>query len=177
MAHHVELLDEDSTFLVEFSPRQGNPMNKAIAAILFLWAGLLLGVSFVATPAKFLAPSLPMAQALDVGRWTFHVLALIEWGLVVVVAVLVAIAWRSGTPRIGLVAGLLAVVAAVLAVESFVLRPLLDARVLRIIAGESVPPSQVHNLYIALEAVLLVLILAAGIFSIRHGSPINHEQS
>ena len=92
-------------------------MNKAIAAILFLWAGLLFGVSFVATPAKFLAPSLPMAQALDVGRWTFHVLALIEWGLVVVVAVLVAIAWRSGTPRIGLVAGLLTVVAAVLAVE------------------------------------------------------------
>jgi hypothetical protein len=135
-------------------------MNQTITAILFLWAGLLLGVSFVATPAKF-----------DVGRWTFHVLALIEWGLVVVVALLVAIAWRSGTPRIGLVAGLLAVVAAVLAAESFVLRPLLDARVLRITAGESVPPSQVHNLYIALEAVLLVLILTAAIRSIRREPP------
>jgi hypothetical protein len=56
----------------------------------------------------------------------------------------------------------------VLAAQSFVLRPLLVARVLRIIAGESVPPSQVHNLYLALEAVLLVLILAVGIFSIRH---------
>jgi hypothetical protein len=142
-------------------------MNKAIAAILFLWAGLLLGVSFVATPAKFLAPSLPMAQALDVGRWTFHVLALIEWGLVVVVAVLVAIAWWSDTPRIGLVAGLLAVVAALLAAQSFLLRPLLDARIQRIVAGESVPTSQGHNLYIALEAVLLLLILAAGILSIR----------
>ncbi len=109
-----------------------------------------------------------MVQALDVGRWTFHVLALIEWGLVVVVAVLVAIAWWSGTPCIGLVARLLAVVASVPAAQSFVLRPLLVARVLRIIAGESVPLSQVHNLYLALEAVLLVLILAVGIFSIRH---------
>jgi hypothetical protein len=86
-------------------------MNKTIAAILFLWAGLSLGVASIATPAKFLAPSLPMVQVLDVGRWTFPVLALIEWGLVVAVAVLVAIAWRSGTPCIGLVARLLAVVA------------------------------------------------------------------
>jgi hypothetical protein len=165
VAQHVDLLDEDSTFFVEFSRI---PMNKTIAAILFLWAGLSLGVASIATPAKFLAPSLPMVQVLDVGRWTFPVLALIEWGLVVVVAVLVAIAWRSGTPCIGLVARLLAVIASVLAAQSFVLRPLLVARVLRIIAGESVPPSQVHNLYLALEAVLLVLILAVGIFSIRH---------
>ena len=69
-------------------------MNKTIAAILFLGVGLLLGVAFVATSAKFLARSLPRVQALDVGRWTFHMLTLIEWRLVVVVAALVAIAWR-----------------------------------------------------------------------------------
>ena len=142
-------------------------MNKVIVAVLLLWSGLLLGVSFVATPAKFLAPSLPMAQALDVGRSTFHVLAQIEWAIAVLVAALLASAWRSGTALIGLVTGCLAVVIAVLAVESFVLRPLLDARVLRIIAGESVPPSQMHNFYIALEALRLVLILSAGIVSLR----------
>ena len=57
VAQHVDLLDEDSTFFVEFSRI---PMNKTIAAILFLWAGLSLGVASIATPAKFLAPSLPM---------------------------------------------------------------------------------------------------------------------
>jgi hypothetical protein len=72
--------------------------------MLFIWAGLLLGVSFVATPAKFLAPSLPMTQALDVGRWTFHVLAWTEWGFVVATAVLIAIVWRSGRAGIGLAA-------------------------------------------------------------------------
>jgi hypothetical protein len=46
-------------------------MNGAIACGMFLWAGMLLGVSFIATPAKFLAPSLPLAQALDVGRSSF----------------------------------------------------------------------------------------------------------
>jgi hypothetical protein len=120
----------------------------------------------VATPAKFLAPSLPKAQALDVGRWTFHVLAWIEWGFVVVTAVLIAMAWRSARAGIDQLASLVAVIAVVLAVESFALRPLLDGRVLRIIAGESVPPGPWHNLYIALEAFRLVLILASGIHMI-----------
>jgi hypothetical protein len=146
-------------------------MSKAVAAVLFVWAGLLIGVSFVATPAKFLAPSLPLAQALDVGRWTFHVLAWIEWALVAVVALLLALTWRSGGVRIGLAAGLVAVTATVLAAESLVLRPLLDARVVRIIAGESVPPSPWHNVYIALEALRLALILAAGIQTIRRLQP------
>jgi hypothetical protein len=146
-------------------------MSKAIAAILFVWAGLLLGVSFVATPAKFLAPSLPMAQALDIGRWTFHVLAWIEWGFIAVVALLLALTWRSDGARIGLAAGLVAVVAIILAAESLVLRPLLYARVVRIIAGESVPPSPWHNVYIAFEALRLALILAAGIQTIRQLQP------
>jgi hypothetical protein len=140
-------------------------MTRALAAILFVWAGLLLGVSFVATPAKFLAPSLPMAQALDVGRWTFHVLTRIEWGFVLLTAVLLVMAWRSA--RLGSVAGLIACVAAVLAVESFVLRPLLDERVLRIMAGEAVPPTIWHDVYIALEAIRLVLITAAAVVAIR----------
>ena len=37
-----------------------------------LWLGLLLGVAFLATPAKFLAPGL-LPVALDVGR-TFAVI-------------------------------------------------------------------------------------------------------
>lgn len=140
-------------------------MIRTVAAILFVWTGLLFGVSFVATPAKFLAPSLPMAQALDVGRWTFHVLAWIEWAFVIATAGLIAVAWRSGRRGMAVAAGLIAVV--VLAAETFVLRPLLDARVLRIMAGESVPPGSWHNVYIALEALRLALILAAGIHTLR----------
>jgi hypothetical protein len=148
--------------------REGDIMTKTIAATLFAWAGLLLGVSFVATPAKFLAPSLAMAQALDVGRWTFHVLAWIEWGILVALAFMIAIRWfgTSGLDRV--VAGLVVMVAIVLAAESFLLRPVLDARVLRIMAGETVPASQWHNIYIALEALRLALIGAAGVRAIRH---------
>jgi hypothetical protein len=117
------------------------PITRTIAAIFFIWAGLLIGVSFVATPAKFLAPSLALAQALDVGRWTFYVLAWIEWGFVSVVA---AVLVRTRRPRSGymrlFIFSAVALVTALLAAESFALRPMLDARVLRIMAGERACP-------------------------------------
>ncbi len=119
-------------------------MTRVIAAILFVWTGVLLGVSFIATPAKFLAPSLPMAQALDVGRWTFHVLSLVEWGFAAASATLLVTAWRTGKVH-GSIVALIAVVVLVMAAETFALRPLLDARVLQIMTGESVPPSPLHK--------------------------------
>jgi hypothetical protein len=142
-------------------------MIHIVPALLFLWSGLLIGVSFVATPAKFLAPSLPLSQALDVGRWTFHVLTTIEWGLVVVASLLVW-ACRSrvvagwGWTMIALLAA-----AAVLAVETVVLQPFLDARVLDIMAGRDVGASIVHDVYIGLEILKLALIFTAAIASAR----------
>lgn len=140
----------------------GKLVKQVIAAGLFVWAGVLAGVAFVATPAKFLAPSLPLAQTLDVGRWTFHVLSLIEWalaaaflGFVLVGRSAIGARWR------GILLGLLGV-AVVLSVETFSLRPILDARVLEIIRGDSVPQSALHEVYIGLEFLKFVLLLAAG---------------
>jgi hypothetical protein len=134
-------------------------MNGAVAWGMFLWAGVLLGVSFIATPAKFLAPSLPLAQALDVGRSTFHVLALVEWAMLS--AFLTAVNWQPPRPR---VVALLLLVAAVMAVEAFALRPLLDTRVEAIMAGNDVAPSHLHRAYIVLEILKLALILTAAVF-------------
>jgi hypothetical protein len=44
-------------------------------------SGMIFGVSFIATPAKFLAPSLDLAQALDVGRATFGVMKWFDLGM------------------------------------------------------------------------------------------------
>lgn len=138
-----------------------------VSPLLFIWSGLLFGVSFVATPAKFLAPSLRLPQALDVGRWTFHVLTLIEWGLVVAAALLVwACRLRVAEGWMWVMMGLI-IIAAALGIESFLLRPILDARVLDIVAGRSVPPSALHDVYICLDALKLVLIFAVAIASAR----------
>ncbi len=129
-------------------------------------------MAFVATPAKFLAPSLPLAQTLDVGRWTFLVLSLIEWalaaaflGFVLVGRSAIGARWR------GVLLGLLGV-AVVLSVETFSLRPILDARVLEIIRGDSVPQSALHEVYIGLEFLKFVLLLAAGSLCLGAGTGI-----
>ncbi len=142
-------------------------MTHVVAPLLFIWSGLLLGVSFVATPAKFLAPSLPLPQALDVGRWTFHVLMLIEWSLVVVAALLISVCRPRVAAGWGWVMIALVAIAVVLAIETVFLRPILDVRVLDIIAGRNAPPSMLHDVYIGLEASKLVLILTAAIASAR----------
>lgn len=138
-------------------------MHRAVAAGLFFWAGLLAGVSFVATQAKFLAPSLPLAQALDVGRWTFHVLALVEAALALLAFALFVAARRTMASAGRIVLACLVAVAAILAVESFALRPMLDARVLEIMAGRTVAPSGLHDLYVGLELAKLGLLLVAAV--------------
>lgn len=119
-----------------------------------LWVGLLIGVSFIATPVKFQAPSLELPVALDVGQVTFALFNRIEWALVVLLAFL---ALASGFPRVwGFLLGLVVVL---LAVQSFWLLPELTARIQSIIAGQMPPPSSHHMLYAWAEAIKLVALL------------------
>ena len=52
-----------------------------IRPLALVWMGIVIGVSFLATPVKFTADSLTRPVALDVGRATFHALAYLEWVL------------------------------------------------------------------------------------------------
>lgn len=128
---------------------------------------MLLGVSFLATPVKFLAPSLSFAVALDVGRHTFAVFNKVEWLLSVVLMGAVL----SGDRR-WLSLSTTAVIIALVAAETFWLLPLFDHRVGMIIAGQQPLPSNLHNLYIAFEVVkLLALAFVALLMARRLASP------
>jgi hypothetical protein len=125
--------------------------------VAILWLGLLLGVSFLATAVKFQAPSLDLPTALDVGRVTFALFSKVEWvlcGLLLVSALLA----RSRT--LWLAAGL--ALGILLTAEALWLLPALDARVGQIIAGQRVPASSHHFLYIAAEGLKAVLLVALG---------------
>jgi len=127
-------------------------------AIALLWLGLLLGVSFLATPAKFLAPSLTLPVALDVGRHTFALFNKIEWILSIGLLFTMLVGARAW---LGVAAAVTAA-AAVLA-ETVWLLPFLDQRVGMIIAGQPPPASSHHYLYIAVELLKLVaLVVVAG---------------
>jgi hypothetical protein len=140
-----------------FSADRTNGLSAlGLFALVLLWLGTLLGVSFLATPAKFLAPSLTLPVALDVGRQTFAILNKLEWLYLIIALFIVASAGRRRA-----VIGL-AFVTLVIVAQTFWMLPALDARVGMIIAGELPPPSPLHGLYISAEiAKLAALVVMA----------------
>lgn len=138
-------------------------MADTILAVLSLvWTGLLLGVSFLATPVKFLAPSLSLPVALDVGRQTF------AWfsGIEIVVAVMLLATALVFFPR-AWVARLAALLLATVAVQAGWLLPALDARVEILLQGGLPPDSMMHSVYIGLELVKLALLVAVASIALR----------
>jgi len=131
-------------------------------ALAGLWAGAVLGGSLVAAPAKFQAKSLTLEVALDVGRAQFFWLGVTE--AVLCLALLVSLVFLSGRRWIWALFA-----TGLLALQRFVLMPPLDARTLQVIAGEPVPDSSLHTVFIVVEIIKFLLLtgMAAGLFGIR----------
>lgn len=115
------------------------------------YAGVVVGFSFIATPAKFFTPGLEMSQLLLVGRTSFGVFAWAEAALALGVCLL---AFQEGAGRVRAV-----LVGGLVAAQYLVLRPILDARVSAIVQGASPEPSNLHHVYGVLEAAKLVTLL------------------
>jgi hypothetical protein len=130
-----------------------------------LWVGVLVGVSFIATPVKFRAPSLTRPVALDVGRVTFQLFSRIEWAFAAVLLGIYAAtggaAWRLSLA--GSVAGLVAL-------QSTWLLPVLNRRVAAVTSGGTLRPSHTHRIYAAAEGaklLALLVLIAAGLATLE----------
>lgn len=131
-------------------------ISPFLGGVALVWTGMILGVSFVATPAKFLAPLLPLEIALDVGRSTFHVFLWVETGMALLLACAALLTASRSLPLVG---GTIAA-AVIVAIDGLWLLPLLDSRVDRITSGEILPPSSLHTVYIGAELLKIGLLLA-----------------
>lgn len=123
----------------------------------FVWLGMVLAISFLETPLKFRAPGISLPLGLGIGRLVFRALNLAEAGL----AALLSAACLSFQPSRGSWL-LLGAAWLLLIVQVGGLRPSLDRRVARIVAGQTPPPSAWHLAYIALEIFKVVLLAALG---------------
>ncbi len=124
--------------------------------VYLIWAGLVIGVAFLATPAKFLAQSLSLSVALEVGRHTFGVYNSVELVIVVGLLIVGAAARQRGRWYLNLLGP-----AAVVVLQGLWLIPALDLRVSMIQAGQA--PSSLHTAYIAVEALKVLWLLAVGL--------------
>lgn len=135
----------------------------SVAFVAILWLGTLLGVSFLATPVKFQAPSLDLPTALEVGRVTFALFAKVEWLLATVLA---AAALLAAPGRAGYLAGS-GILVAILTLQALWLLPVLDWRLGLIVAGEPVPASRHHLVYVLAELAKALVLLVLSAMALR----------
>ncbi|MFC5262831.1 hypothetical protein ACFPJ1_12015 [Kribbella qitaiheensis] len=130
----------------------------AATAVVFIWLGMVLAISFLETPLKFRAPGVDIPIGLGIGRIVFRALnrAEITMALVTLAAVVV------GRPSSG-VAALTVAILVILAGQLIAIRPQLNRRTDRVLAGHNLPRSTTHLYYVALETAKVVALAALGV--------------
>jgi MFS superfamily sulfate permease-like transporter len=132
------------------------------AVVCLVWAGIVIGISFIEAPVKFHTPTLTRVVAFDVGRTVFRASQWVQVALGVLT--LAAAAWAR-VPRRAWLA--LAVVALTLLVQMAWIFPVLDARAEVVIAGGVPSGSSPHTLYGVLEILKLVALGATAVVALR----------
>jgi hypothetical protein len=132
-----------------------------LVAAVFLWLGMVLAISFLEAPLKFRAPGVTVPIGLGIGRLVFRALN----GVEAVLAVVLVVAIIADDLATGAVVG--AVIAVVvLVVQLAAIRPVLNRRSDRVLAGEELPRSRAHLGYIATEAIKVAALVVTGVLAL-----------
>ncbi|HEY1842326.1 MAG TPA: hypothetical protein VGG53_19330 [Mycobacterium sp.] len=132
--------------------------GAAIAvAISFVWLGMVLAISFLEAPLKFGAPNVTLQIGLGIGRRVFRALNSVE----VVFAIVVGAILLASPPKASVVVAFVVVFVA-LGVQLGVVRPRLNRRSDKVLAGMNAPRSRGHYAYVGLETIKVVALVVAG---------------
>ena len=131
------------------------------AWITFTWLGMTIGVSLLATPARFSASTITRPVALDVGRVVFSVLNKAEFVALIITLIIVRVSGQANRLWMPVFA-----LALILIAQSAWLLPELAARTDLIIAGVEPEPSIAHGAYSTLDLVKLCLLAFVGFRSL-----------
>lgn len=125
------------------------------------WFGMTAGVSLLAVPSQFAAPSTTRAVSLDVARTIFTTLNKAE--LVALILLLIVVRVSGNARRWWAQSSALAFI---ILLQTVWLLPELAERSRMIMAGTEPPPSIAHAAYSTLELVKLGLLLVLGLAAI-----------
>ncbi len=132
--------------------------SSLAAAVVFVWLGMVLAISFLETPLKFRAPGVTVPIGLGIGRLVFRALNVVE----LVLASALVVALLVGAPPARVAVGV-ALAVTCLVVQVAIVRPVLTRRSDRVLAGENTPRSRAHYWYVGLEVVKLVTLPITGV--------------
>ena len=131
------------------------------AWVCFLWTGITIGVSMIATPVRFTAETITRPIALDVGRVVFAALNKAELAALVVLLIVVRVSGKATKYW-----GFCGVLALIVIAQSAWLTPELAERTQMIINGVEPPASYAHAIYSSLELLKIGMLLYLGFSSV-----------
>lgn len=134
------------------------PAPAVAVAVVFVWLGMVLAISFLEAPLKFRAPNVTLQIGLGIGRLVFRALNTVE----VILAIVILVTTIAGPPPAS-VAAALTVAFAALALQVGAVRPRLNRRSDKVLAGLDAPRSREHYVYVGLEAIKVLALAAGGI--------------
>lgn len=127
-------------------------------AVVFVWLGMVLAISFIEAPLKFRAPGVTLPIGLGIGRLVFRALNLCE----LTMSAALAVCFIVEPPTVALGVGAGAAIIALL-VQVLVVRPSLNRRTEATLAGADGPRSRAHWAYVGMEIVKVIALLVAGV--------------
>ena len=133
-------------------------------AVVFVWLGMVLGISFLETPLKFRAPGMTVPLGVAIGRLVFRALNAIECVFAVALIVCAALGAVADT---ALTVWVLVTLCVILFAGAFVLRPLMDRRVRTGAASDGLPRNRLHVWYVLLEALKVAGLIVLGVVYLR----------
>lgn len=129
--------------------------QNVFIATLFIWCGLILGLSFIESWLKFQAPNVTLSIGLGIGRLVFSVSNKMQ---IFFALVLISIAfWKKITVNYSLIVAI-----ATLLIHTFWLLPALDVRAQEVINGVNHSSSNLHIYFVLIEIIKLVALLTSG---------------
>ena len=134
------------------------------AWVCFTWFGMTVGISLLATPLRFTAPTVTRAIGLDIGRVVFTALNRAE--LVALILLLIVVRASGRSNKWWAIAGALALI---VILQSAWLLPELAARAEMVVAGIEPPASRLHAVYSTVELAKLALLLFGGFYALSRG--------
>ncbi|MGB1360936.1 MAG: hypothetical protein ACPG8V_02345 [Alphaproteobacteria bacterium] len=145
-------------------------MNKLtlMAMIYILWAGEIIGLSFIATPAKFLASNFTIPELLIIGNVTFHTQKWVEWGFLAVLLILNICHYRKNGINNNM--AVLITIFCLFMIEYYYLMPIMDIRLSNVVNGINQPATNHHNVFVALEIIKIIILVVCSYKIIKNKS-------
>ncbi len=127
-------------------------------AVTFTWLGMVAAISFLEAPLKFRAPNVTLQIGLGIGRLVFRALNSVE----LVFGIVILAVFLTGPPSVD--AGVAFGIAfAALIVQLVAVRPWLNRRSDKVLAGLNAPRSRGHYAYVGFEVIKVIALAVTGI--------------